>query len=123
MSKIILLILISTIFMSLGNVCFKKGVGRVESPHLRSWSSYLKFLGRVFQMPMIWLGLVTVIIGVVVWLIALAQTELSVAYPIDSLQYIMTLFAANIFLGEKIDRMKIMGTVLVIGGIVLISLS
>ena len=72
---------------------------------------------------MIWLGLVTVIIGVVVWLIALAQTELSVAYPIDSLQYIMTLFAANIFLGEKIDRMKIMGTVLVIGGIVLISFS
>ena len=123
MSKIILLILISTIFMSLGNVCFKKGVGPIESPRLRSGSSYLKFLGQVFQMPMIWLGLVTVIIGIVVWLIALAQTDLSVAYPIDSLQYIMTLFAANIFLGEKIDKMKIMGTALVISGIVLISLS
>ena len=54
---------------------------------------------------------------------ALAQAELSIAFPIGSLQYVMTLFAAHYFLDEKINRLKLIGTFLVVGGIALVIIS
>jgi len=62
-------------------------------------------------------------IGLVIWLIALAQADLSIVFPIGSLQYILVLFLAHILLGEKIDRMKFIGTFLVVFGIILITIS
>ena len=59
----------------------------------------------------------------VVWLAALSQGELSLVYPLSSLQYLMVLFAARLFLKEKMDLAKITGTLLIASGIVLISLS
>jgi uncharacterized membrane protein len=57
------------------------------------------------------------------WLIALAQGDLSLVFPIGSIQYIFVLFSAHIFLNEKIDRMKLIGTFLVVAGIILITIS
>ena len=54
---------------------------------------------------------------------ALAQADLSFVFPVGSIQYIFVLFGTSIFLGEKIDRMKLTGTLLVITGIILITLS
>ena len=62
-------------------------------------------------------------IGLVVWLLAIAQGNLSLVFPIGSLQYILILFLAHKFLGEKIDRMKLIGTLFVMAGIVLMSVS
>ena len=123
MLRIILLILLSATLVSVGQVFFKKGVKPLETPDLRLSGSYGKFIGSVFSSPMIWLGFLTIGLGIAVWLVALAQTELSVAFPIDSLQYIVILVSARIFLGEKIDPMKLAGTVLVVAGICLISVS
>ena len=61
--------------------------------------------------------------GVVLWLVALAQNNLSLMYPLGSMQYLLTLLAARIFLGEKIDRPKLAGTFLVVSGIILIATS
>ena len=123
MTKIVLLILASTTFTGIGQVFFKKAVKPLETPNLRQAGSYGTFLRGVLTSPLIWLGFLTIGSGIVVWLIALAQTELSVAFPIGSLQYLVILVTARIFLGERIDRMKLMGTMLVIAGICLISAS
>ena len=109
--------------LSLGHVFFKKGVAPLGTPHLRVFRSYMAFIQQVFRTPVIWLGFAGIGAGIAVWIIALAQTDLSLAYPIASLQYVVVLIAARIFLGEKLDKMKLFGTAMVIGGIVLISVS
>lgn len=123
MTKIILLILLSELWGTCGQVFFKKSVNKLEAPNLRKAASYMKFLKSVVRMPTIWIGLVFIGIGLAVWLTALAQADLSFVFPMDSMQYIITLAAAHIFLGEKINRLKIIGTSLIVGGIILVAMS
>jgi len=59
----------------------------------------------------------------IIWLMALAQGDLSLVYPLGSIQFILILFSAHIFLNEKIDKMKLIGTFLVVLGIVFITIS
>lgn len=123
MVKVILLIFIAEILNTAGQIFFKKSTNVLEAPNLRRAQSYLSFMKNIFSMPAIWLGFGAMGAGLVVWLMALAQTDLSIVFPIGSLQYLFTLIAAGLLLGEKIDRQKIAGTLLVVAGIVLITLS
>ena len=123
MIKIIFLIVIAEIWNTAGQILFKKTANAIDRPHLKTFGSYVGFIQKAFGMPGVWLGLGSMGIGLVVWLVALAQSELSVAFPMASLQYILILFAARIFLGEKIGRMKLAGTALIVAGITLIALS
>ena len=68
------------------------------------------------------LGLLTIIAVMGVWQLVLAHAELSMAFPLDSIQYIIILFSSYIFLGERINRDRIIGTAFIIGGIVLVAL-
>ncbi len=72
--------------------------------------------------PQIWVGLLVVCCGMAVWLLVLAEAELSLAFPLDSIQYIIILFSSYLFLGERINRDSIIGTAFIIGGIVLVAL-
>ena len=121
--KVLLIILFAELWGVGGQILYKKSVTRIGTPDLRSLSSYIEFFKKIIAMPGIWIGFGCVTIGISIWLAALAQADLSIAFPIDSMQYIMTLVAAHIFLGEKINKMKLTGTLLVVGGIILVVLS
>ncbi len=123
MIKIIILVLLSEIFAAIGQILFKKSTNTLQSYSLRGVNTHVRFLNDVLAKPSIWIGLFAMAISLVIWLIALAQGDLSLVFSIGSLQYILILFLAHIFLEEKIDRMKFMGTFLVVLGIVLITMS
>ena len=123
MLNTILLILLSEIWVAVAQVLFKKSTNSAGSHTLRDVSSHFSFLKDVLVKKEIWIGFFCMAIGLVIWLFALARADLSLVFPIGSIQYVLILFAANIFLGEKIDRMKLAGTLLVISGIILITLS
>lgn len=113
MIKIILLVLLSEVFTAIGQILFKKTTNALESYSLRD----------VLTKPSIWIGLFSIAISLAIWLMALAEGDLSLVYPIGSLQFILVLFSAHIFLNEKIDKMKFVGTLLVVFGIILITIS
>jgi len=123
MIKIILLVLLSEVFTAIGQILFKKATNTLESYSFRNVNTQFRFLNDVFTKPSIWIGLVSIAISLVIWLMALAEGNLSLVYPIGSLQFILILFSAHIFLNEKIDKMKLLGTILVVFGIVLITIS
>ena len=123
MIKVILLILVAELWGIGGQILYKKSVNKLETPNLRCIRSYSKFLISILKTPRIWLGVACISVGLAVWLAALAQTNLSIAFPIDSMQYIITLVAAHFFLGEKINKFKLLGTLLIVGGIVLVAIS
>ena len=121
--RIVFFILFAEIWNTVGQIFFKKAANRLQAPTLKNIKSYLAFLTQTFKMPGIWLGLGSLTLGILLWLMALAQGDLSLVYPIGSFQYILTLIAARIFLGERIDGMKLIGTLLVVFGIALITIS
>ena len=122
MIKIILLVLASEALTAIGQVLFKKSVNSLGPHSLSGTSGLIRFMGEVVSKPPIWIGIVSMAAGLFVWLMALAQGDLSLVFPMGSVQYIMIMFMAHSFLGEKIDTVKFAGTFLVMLGIVLITI-
>ena len=123
MIKIVLLVLMAEICVAVGQTLFKKSTNTIEVHSLKDVSTIVRFLMDILAKPYIWVGFLCIAGGLVMWLIALAQGDLSLVYPISSLQYILILFSAHIFLHERVDAMKLIGTFLVIFGIILAALS
>lgn len=123
MIKIVLLVLLAEVFTAIGQVLFKKTTNALGPYSLSGVNTQFRFLNDVLTKPSIWIGLISMAISLVIWLMALAEGDLSLVYPIGSLQFILILFSAHIFLNEKIDKMKLLGTLLVVFGIVLIYLT
>jgi len=121
--NILLIILFAEIWGVTGQILYKKGVTQIGTPNLRSLDSCVNFLKNTLANPMIMTGLVSMTAGLVIWIAALAQANLSLVFPITSLQYIVTMVAAHYLLGEKINKLKLIGTLLVIIGITLVALS
>ena len=123
MVKLLALIFLAEVLTAMGQLLFKKSTNTLDIYSLGEANNHFRFLTEVLAKPSVWLGAVSMAAGLVVWLAALAQGELSLVFSIGSLQYILILFLARIFLGEKLDAPKVIGTLLVMFGIILITLS
>ena len=121
--KVILLILLAEVWSVVGQILFKKGTNAIDAGRIRGVAGHVGYLQMALVNNSIWLGFGLQVLCVATWLVALAQADLSFVFPIGSMQYIFILIGAHIFLGEKIDRMKVIGTLLVVGGIILIAMS
>ena len=122
-NKVILLILLSEIWNVTGQIIFKKSTNTIDAGSMRGLSGHVKYIQNALTKNSIWLGFGFQVLCVATWILALAQADLSFVFPVGSIQYIFVLFGTYIFLGEKIDRMKLTGTFFVITGIFLITLS
>ena len=123
MIKIVLLVLMAEIFGAVGQTLFKKSTNTIEVHSLKDVGTIVRFLLEILVKPYIWVGFLCISGGLVMWLIALAQGDLSLVYPISSMQYILILISAHVFLQERVDVMKLIGTFLVVVGIILVALS
>ena len=123
MIKIVLLVLMAEIFGAVGQTLFKKSTNTIKVHSLKDVGTIVRFLVEILVKPYIWVGFLCISGGLVMWLIALAQGDLSLVYPISSMQYILILISAHVFLQERVDVMKLIGTFLVVVGIILVALS
>jgi multidrug transporter EmrE-like cation transporter len=69
----------------------------------------------------VWLGLSLYAMGAVLWLGVLAKIEVSIAYPFVGLGFILTLLFGVFLLGEAFSLIRLIGTILVVLGIVLVT--
>jgi multidrug transporter EmrE-like cation transporter len=79
--------------------------------------------GRIAQSPAILVGLVCYAISVVVWILALASVEVSVAYPMLSIGYVVNALAAWWLFGENVTLMRVAGMLVIITGVWLVAKS
>ena len=121
--KVMLLILASEILNVTGQIFFKKSTNAIDAGKMRGFSGHVGYLKRALTKSSIWVGFIFQVLCVAMWLLALAQADLSFVFPAGSIQYIFILFGTHIFLGEKIDRMKFAGTIFLMAGIILIAMS
>jgi multidrug transporter EmrE-like cation transporter len=68
-------------------------------------------------------GLACYVISVVVWIAGLSRVEVSLAYPMLSLGYVVNAFAAWYLFGEVISVQKMVGIGIVLVGVVVLARS
>ena len=105
----IVLMIIVTIFTSVGQVFIKQGVNLISNAI------------SIFNLSLIF-GMFLYGIGMIIMLIALKQGEASVLTPILALGYIWVVFLAFLIFGESINNYKIMGILIIFFGVSLIGI-
>lgn len=78
---------------------------------------------RVAFEPHILAGMMCYAVSLVVWIMGLSRVEVSVAYPLLSLGYVVNALAAWYLFGESVGAMRIAGIGFIIVGVVLIARS
>ncbi len=122
MSIAIVYILISALAGAVGQVLLKNGMGSMGSLTL-TLGQLGDILWRMATNPYVIIGLIIYSGGTVFWLAALSRVDLSYAYPFASLGYVLMLAASWFLLGENITPLRLLGTVIVCAGVLLISRS
>ena len=68
-------------------------------------------------------GLGCYVISVVVWILALSRVEVSIAYPLLSVGYVVNAIAACYLFGEAVTPMRLIGIGVIIVGVFLVARS
>lgn len=83
----------------------------------------LGFTFAIVTNPWFILGMSCYAVSIGAWLIVLSRTEVSAAYPLLSIGYVITAIAGALFLGEHVSLVRIGGIGLICCGITLIAQS
>jgi len=108
----ILLVLITVICTSISQVLQKKAA--LELQHDNDTSPL--FTNTSFLLSGVFLGA-----SLICWLMVLQRMDVSIAYPLLSLNYVVVLIMANTFFAEKIPSHRWIGVVCIIAGVVLLA--
>lgn len=68
-------------------------------------------------------GLTLYVVSVGVWIVGLSRVDVSIAYPMLSLGYVVNALAAYWLFGEMIGPLRMAGIVLILAGVFLIARS
>lgn len=71
--------------------------------------------------PLVWLGLMLYGASAVLWLWVLSRLDVSVAYPLVSLGFVITLTLGVLWLGEPFSWVRVAGCTLVVAGVSLLA--
>jgi drug/metabolite transporter (DMT)-like permease len=81
----------------------------------------LLFLLKQFLNPWIFSGFVSAFVASLAWMAAMTRFELGYAYPFMSLAFVIVMLFGVAFLGEPVSWAKVIGTLMVVGGLIVIS--
>jgi multidrug transporter EmrE-like cation transporter len=122
MTRYLPLILLGVLLNATAQLCLKQGMRQVG--HFAFSLSNLAPIGfKVALNPFVFAGLVCYVVSVVVWLLALSRVEVSYAYPLLSVGYIVTAFAGQLFFGEALGPMRWAGIIVICLGVYLVTRS
>ena len=108
----ILLVAFSSVFASIAPILLKKASQRKFSD-IKSVITNYPLYGAAMLYGF----------GISAFVFALTGGELSVLYPLSSLGYIWACFGSVKFLGEKMNKIKWMGVILIVIGVTLVGIS
>ncbi len=119
MFKNLLLIVFTVIVNTTGQFVIKTGVNKIGHISLRE-----NLFGTIFKALTSWIiisGFCLYFISAIIWIIILSRAELSWAFPILSLSYVITVLVSPILLNESFSAQRLIGTVVICLGVYLVS--
>lgn len=117
---VLTLIFISVTISAIAQVTLKQGM---SSPAVQQGltGGWLEIVSAVASNWYVWLGLIFYALGAVLWLGVLAKVDVSIAYPFVGLGFILTALFGVFLLGEAFSVIRLVGTCLVVLGIILVT--
>ncbi|GGD76370.1 EamA family transporter [Paenibacillus nasutitermitis] len=112
------LILANTLMLVTGQFIWKYGLMQKAKP----FESFRTIVELVFS-PYILGGLFIYGCATVLWLYIVSKVDLSLAYPIQSLAYVISIVGAYYIFDESLSALKIVGCLLILAGVACIGLS
>ncbi|MFN3234881.1 MAG: EamA family transporter [Gammaproteobacteria bacterium] len=122
MSLLIAMILISVLIAAAGQILLKIGMSQIGHFDFYMSNAFPIALKIITNIP-IMAGLTGYFVSLVIWLMVLSRTEVSFAYPMISLGYIINALLAYYFLGEQVTFSRLVGTCVIVFGVFLIAKS
>jgi drug/metabolite transporter (DMT)-like permease len=93
--------------------------GPLISPDGATWNRVLALM----TVPQLWFALAAYGLSLVVWLVGLSRVPVSQAYPMLSMGYVLNIGLAWWLLGEVPNVQRIVGTGVIVAGVVLVARS
>ena len=87
------------------------------------YSGKIWFVVRLLMNPWVISSILATFFGGVSWMMAMTKFETSYAYPFVSLQFVIILAAGVMIFGESFSFGKLLGTLLIMGGILIVTQS
>lgn len=122
MNRYLPLILLGVLLNAFAQIALKQGM-RTIGHFAFSLENILPVGTRVFLNPFVLAGLLAYVVSVLVWLMALSRVEVSYAYPLLSVGYIVAALAGQILFHEALTPVRWAGILVICLGVFLVTRS
>jgi len=123
MAKLLLILLLGLIFEATGVVLLKKGIIQIGEVQSMAPAELVRVITAGATNPTVLLGVFFEALFFACLLILLSKSAISFLWPLTALSFVLTTFAALIFLQEKVSTLRWMGVLFIMVGAALISYS
>jgi drug/metabolite transporter (DMT)-like permease len=123
MAKLLLILLIGLVFEATGVVLLKKGITQVGEIKAIRPAEIVRVVKAGAVNPSILLGVFFEALFFACLLVLMAESDISFLWPLTALSFVMTTFAALVFLGERVSTIRWAGVVFIVIGAAFISYS
>ena len=114
------LIMVGVLLNAAAQLLLKSGMIRIGHFEF-NWNSLIPIGIQAALTPAILLGLFCYVVSVVIWMAVLSRVEVSVAYPMVSIGYIIAALAGWYFFDEALSLMRVGGILVIILGVFMVS--
>ena len=123
MAKLLLILLIGLVFEATGVVLLKKGITQIGEIRQIVPAELIRVIRSGATSPIVLLGVLFEALFFACLLVLMSRSDISFLWPLTALSFVLTTFAALIFLNEKVSSVRWAGVVFIVIGAALISYS
>ncbi len=123
MFKTFFIMLIAVIAGTIGDILLAKGMKEMGDVSAMNLRGILAAAYQALTSPKLVIGTAMLAIFFFLWLAVLSWEDLSVALPMQALNYVLVAFLSQYFLGETVSPLRWAGTILVCVGVMMITKS
>lgn len=123
MAKLLLILIIGLMFEAAGVVFLKKGITQIGEVKQVCAAEIVRVVKAGVTSPSVLLGVFFEALFFGCLLVLMSKSDISFLWPLTALSFVMTTFAAMIFLGEQVSSIRWAGVVFIMIGAALISYS
>jgi multidrug transporter EmrE-like cation transporter len=116
------LIMIGVLLNAVAQLALKASVKDTGAIEL-SAGNVMPVASQLMAEPWLWVGLGCYGISVIVWILALSRVDVTIAYPMLSVGYVVNAFAAYALFGETLTPGRLMGIGIIILGVTVLARS
>jgi len=123
MAKLLLILLVGLVFEATGVVLLKKGITQIGEIQKINAAEVLRVAKAGVTNPNVLLGVFFEALFFGCLLLLMSESDISFLWPLTALSFVMTTFAAKIFLSEQVSSIRWAGVLFIVIGAGLISYS